>query len=100
MASGGHARHMATFWRKTWLPQPDTPNFVSQVHEFERWLAGQLLEHRPFDQIVEALLAVPVSGTPFDSPPTSSHAAPTTFLASSEYKPELLAANSRGRFWE
>ncbi len=42
--SGGHTRHMATFWRRTWLPQADTSEFARLSDDFEAWTALRMRE--------------------------------------------------------
>lgn len=108
-------RHQATFWRRTWLPQTDTPQFASLIDESEDWLADRLGRREPYEKIVRDLLVVR-TGDAFAGSTTSSSAmtapamqvaaksnsgraaTPQAFLAASEFKPENLAANSTQAF--
>ncbi|HEY4310620.1 MAG TPA: DUF1549 domain-containing protein [Pirellulales bacterium] len=98
LASSASARHFATFWRRTWIPQADTPQFVGLSAEVEPWLAARLRENSPYDHIVHALLTVPASGKPEAGKAQDRQAAPRAFFAASEYKPENLAANTARAF--
>ena len=90
--SGGHARHMATFWRRTWVPQADTPEFARLADDFEAWVAARLQQNAPYDRTVGELLTF--------SPPVGKRDAvsPVGFFAASEDKPENLAANATRSF--
>ncbi len=96
--SSASARHFATFWRRSWVPQADTPQFASLAEELEPWLAKQLYENIAYDRIVYALLTIPASGKPDATTVQSKKAAPRSFFAASEYKPENLAANTARAF--
>jgi hypothetical protein len=98
LASSASARHFATFWRRTWIPQADTPQFVGLADEVEPWMAAQLQANVAYDRIVHALLTVPASGKPNTSNTPDRQAAPRAFFAASEYKPENLAANTARAF--
>jgi len=87
--SAAHARHMATFWRREWIPQADTPRSVLG-EEIEGWLATQILAGVPYDKIVHELMTPPQTKT--------RSGTPTTFLTASEFKPENLAANTTRAF--
>ncbi|MGE3807662.1 MAG: DUF1553 domain-containing protein [Gemmataceae bacterium] len=86
LASPGHARHWATFWRREWIPQADQPR-SPLPDEFEPWLAQRIRNGDRYDRIVRDVLA---AGTGSD--------APRTFLAASTFKPENLAANTTRAF--
>lgn len=83
------ARHMATVWRREWVPQSDTPQFSNLSDDFEAWLAGEFRRGTGVDAIARKLLTA--TGK-------SEKDAPTTFLTASEYKPENLAANTTRAF--
>lgn len=89
--SPAHARHAATFWRREWLPQADTPQFAPLADDVEPWLAARLRENRGYDRLAHDLLT---------ANPGKARAgpAPLAFLAAGEYKPELLAANTARAF--
>jgi hypothetical protein len=91
LASRAHARSYATFWRRTWIPQADTPQFARLAGDFEAWLAKRLYENAPYDELVrQALLASPNS--------VGEAGGPNGFLAAGEFKPENLAANTSRAF--
>ncbi|MDY3563345.1 DUF1549 and DUF1553 domain-containing protein [Gemmata sp. JC673] len=86
LASGGYARHWATFWRREWVPQSP----AASGDEIEGWIAAQLRDNAPYDRVVRALLTAPAVRAP--------GGAPQTFLIASEFKPENLAANTTRAF--
>jgi hypothetical protein len=98
VASNAHARHMATFWRRTWLPQTDTQTFASLTDDFEQWAAERLQAQAPYDQLVRELLTVRSDGKRQASAEASGGATPYSFLVASERKPENLAANTARAF--
>ncbi len=91
--SGGHTRHMATFWRRTWIPQADTAEFARLADDFEAWVAARVQENVPYNRLVRELLTQP-------APATGQRGAvgPAGFFAASESKPENLAANATRSF--
>ena len=91
--SGGHTRHMATFWRRTWVPQADTAEFARLADDFESWVAARVQENAPYDRIVRELLTLPESAGNRRGAVT-----PVGFFAASESKPENLAANATRSF--
>ncbi|HEX4613470.1 MAG TPA: DUF1549 domain-containing protein [Urbifossiella sp.] len=99
VASGGHARHAATFWRRTWVPQADTPQFARLADGFEEWLAARLTAGMPYDEIVRQLLVAPAGPRPARGQrPAAGNPAAQVFFAASESKPENLAANTARAF--
>ncbi|MBN9524135.1 DUF1549 domain-containing protein, partial [bacterium] len=91
--SGGHTRHMATFWRRAWVPQADTPEFARLADGFEAWVAARVQDGAPYDRVVRELL------TAADAPRgRTAVATPVGFFAASENKPENLAANTARAF--
>jgi hypothetical protein len=97
LGSGGHTRHAATFWRRIWIPQADTPQFARLTDGFEEWLAARLAENAPYDSIVRELLVAP-SGRPMRGYRVEGGLAAQAFFAASESKPENLAANAARAF--
>jgi hypothetical protein len=97
LGSGGHTRHAATFWRRVWIPQADTPQFARLSDGFEEWLAARLAENAPYDAIVRELLVAP-SGRPMRGYRVEGGLAAQAFFAASESKPENLAANAARAF--
>lgn len=90
LSSAASARHMATFWRREWIPQADTPQFANLADDFENWLATKLRDGTPYDRIARDLLTAARVKT--------RSGTPTTFLVASESKPENLAANTTRAF--
>lgn len=91
--SGGHTRHMATFWRRSWVPQADTPQFARLTDDFEAWVAARLQDNTRYDRIVRELLTLPESASLKRGAIT-----PIGFYTASEQKPENLAANATRSF--
>jgi len=98
LASGAYARHFATFWRRTWLPQADTPRFANLAPGFEDWLATRLAENAPYDRMIHELLVVPAMALPAARPGPGQVPGPRAFLTASELKPENLAASTTRAF--
>lgn len=86
--SGAHSRHMATFWRRTWIPQADTAEFAQLADDFETWLTIRLQEKTPYDRLANEML------TWSDTPAKRSELSPANFYLASEFQPETLAANA------
>jgi Protein of unknown function (DUF1549)/Protein of unknown function (DUF1553) len=87
--SAAHARHLATLWRREWIPQADTPQFSNLAEDFETWLAAEFRKGTGFNNIARKLLTANRN---------SEKSVPTTFLTAGEYKPENLAANTTRAF--
>lgn len=98
--SGSHARHMATFWRRTWIPQADTPEFRGLSEEFEIWLTMQLTSDQRYDEIVRQILTVGAASDPLPESAEGSVvlSTPESFLSASQRQPENLAANTTRAF--
>lgn len=86
--SGAHRRHMATFWRRTWIPQADTAEFAQTADGFEVWLTTRLQQNVPYDRLVNELLTWSEATSKRGEP------SPANFYLASEFKPENLAANA------
>ena len=92
MHSGVHYRNMATFWRRAWVPQADTPEFDSVTDDFERWLIHRLQKGPRYDELVVEVLTLdhennlPASTTPIG------------FYDANLAKPENLAASATRAF--
>ncbi|HWB09428.1 MAG TPA: DUF1549 domain-containing protein [Pirellulales bacterium] len=54
--SGAHFKNMATFWRRAWVPQADTPEFASVADGFEHWLSHELRQKTTYDRLVAKVL--------------------------------------------
>lgn len=90
--SGAHTRHMATFWRRTWLPQADAPEFARLADDFETWVAARLRANARYDRVVRELL------TTHSGPRPRGTESPVGFFTASENKPDALAANATRAF--
>lgn len=91
--SGGHTRHMATFWRRSWVPQADTPEFARLADDFEVWVAVRIRDNSRYDRMVHELLTTPVANRGRRGP-----LSPVAFFSASEDKPDNLAANASRAF--
>ncbi len=96
--SASSAQQFATFWRRTWVPQADTPQFARLIEEFEPWLVKRLQANQPYDKLAGEVLTFPAGGRPASAATSSQLGATRAFYEASEYKPELLAANSTRAF--
>lgn len=91
--SGGHTRHMATFWRRTWVPQADTPEYARLADDFEAWAAARVQDAATYDRVVRELLTAASAPGGRDAGAT-----PAGFFAANESKPENLAASAARAF--
>ncbi|GAA4442795.1 DUF1549 domain-containing protein [Bremerella cremea] len=98
--SGTHARQMATFWRRTWIPQTDTQEFRDLTDEFETWLTLQFANDAPYDQVVRKMLTVNIPDAEMEAHTGASAAmgTPESFLTASQRLPSNLAANTTRAF--
>lgn len=98
--SGAHARHMATFWRRTWIPQGDTQEFRNLPEEFETWLTLELSSGAKYDEIVRKMLTVEIQDSTQSraSENLADRPAPESFLTASLRQPANLAANTTRAF--
>lgn len=92
MHSGVYYRNMATFWRRSWVPQADTREFAAVTDNFELWLGRRLQERVPYDKLVTEILTLDAS------PGAKPHATPVGFYEANQSKPENLAASSTRAF--
>ena len=95
--SSAHRRHFATFWRRTWIPQADTPQFSRLSEDFELWVADRLRDGASYQDLARELLTatVAVSNDRFSR---TSVAPPQGFLAANEFKAENLASSTTRAF--
>jgi hypothetical protein len=99
LSSGGHTRHVATLWRRIWIPQADTPRFARLADNLEEWLAAHVAENTPYDALVRELLVAPTStGRVRGMRQPARGPASQAFVTASESKPENLAANAARAF--
>ncbi|MBN69340.1 MAG: hypothetical protein CME32_08695 [Gimesia sp.] len=92
MNSGVYYRNMATFWRRSWVPQADTPEFDSVTGNFERWLMHRLQQKTPYDELVTEILILDQAAIVPES------TTPVGFYDANLSKPENLAASSTRAF--
>jgi hypothetical protein len=98
LANRRHDRHLATFWRRVWVPQADTPEFEWLSDEFEDWVAVRLASRTPYDQIVKEMLTMPSLRGKVKGSPRDSDAPARAFYVASDFKAENLAANMSRAF--
>ncbi|WP_417391870.1 DUF1549 domain-containing protein [Gimesia sp.] len=92
MHSGVHYRNMATFWRRAWVPQADTPEFDSVTEDFERWLVHRLQKGTRYDELVVEILTLDhATNTPASTTPIG-------FYKANLSRPENLAASATRAF--
>ncbi|MCZ2340404.1 MAG: DUF1549 and DUF1553 domain-containing protein [Bacteroidales bacterium] len=94
LASPLHAQHMASVWRRVWLPQSDAPAFARLAPAFEDWIAERLTARVPYDEMVRELLTMP----PGSLDGGGESVSPRGFRVANEYKPENLAASAARAF--
>lgn len=93
LASDAHNRHMATFWRRAWIPQADTPQFADRAQHLEDWIREQLRQDAGYDRIVFQLL------TAVDHRVVREKTSvPTSLFDVARNQPEELAANNLRAF--
>jgi len=92
MQSGVHYRNMATFWRRAWVPQADTPEFDSVTEDFERWLVHRLQKGTRYDELVVEILTLDHA----NNAPAST--TPIGFYNANLSRPENLAASATRAF--
>ena len=88
--TAAHARHLAVFWRKTWLPQTET--LATMADGTDDWLAVQLRQKTAYDRIVRDLLIAPTVR------PGGGQPVPRAFLTLNEGKADNLAASAARAF--
>ncbi|MFO0908091.1 MAG: DUF1549 domain-containing protein [Isosphaeraceae bacterium] len=94
LTDSSHARQMASFWRRTWIPQADSDSMGHMANDLEDWLARQFSQGQRLDSVVRDLLTaseVPIIGG-------SATRTPVGFLLANELKPELLAGSTARSF--
>ena len=92
MHSGVHYRNMATFWRRAWVPQADTPEFDSVTGDFEQWLVHRLQKGARYDELVTEIMTLDHSRI---APASTT---PVGFYVANQSKPENLAASATRAF--
>ena len=95
--SDDHLEHFAKTWRALLLPETETnAQLRYMVPGFERWLREFRDANLPFDQFVEGLINVPITGTP-ERPQlvlTDLKAAnPMAYLVAKDADPAKIAAD-------
>ncbi len=92
MQSGIYHRNMATFWRRSWVPQADTREFAAVTDNFELWLAHRLRDGAKYDELVVEILTLDQTKI------ARAGTAPVGFYDANLSKPENLAASSTRAF--
>jgi hypothetical protein len=86
------ARHLAQFWRRSWLPQADNQQLSQLAEELERWLAASLAADVSYQQLARQLLLADVQQ--YRSEGDQELSPNSAFLVAAEFRPENLAANA------
>ena len=89
---GAHYKNMATFWRRAWAPQADTPEFASLADGFELWLAHELQQQTRYDRLVAKVMTWDANAPP------QGTIDPSGFYLANESSPANLAASSTRAF--
>lgn len=92
MQAGSYSRNMATFWRRSWVPQADTREFESVTDHFELWLAQRLREGARYDALVTEVMTLDTAR------PAGAGMTPAGFYEANQSKPENLAASATRAF--
>ncbi|HEY4259714.1 MAG TPA: DUF1549 domain-containing protein [Schlesneria sp.] len=92
MQSGVYYRSMATFLRRSWVPQADTREFAAVTDGFELWLTNRLREGARYDDLVTEILTLD------NSKAATAKLSPIGFYDANLSKPENLAASSTRAF--
>lgn len=90
--SGVYYRNMATFWRRAWVPQADTPEFDTITADFERWLVHRLQKGTRYDELVVEILTLDHDNN------VQASTTPVGFYDANLSKPENLAASATRAF--
>ncbi len=90
--SGAHYKNMATFWRRAWAPQADTPEFASVADGFELWLSHELQQKTSYDRLVAKVVTWNTNARP------AGAIDPSGFYSANESSPPNLAASSTRAF--
>lgn len=90
---------LAATLRKIWFPQTDVAPYQYLSIDTERWIARQLRDRRPLNEIASMLIAV----SDGDQPSNQANAAPNnhpprTFIAANDHRPDRMADNAAGAF--
>lgn len=92
MQAGIYSRNMATFWRRSWVPQADTREFESVTDNFELWLAQRLRAGGRYDDLVVEVMTLDAGRS------AGAGMSPTGFYDANQSKPENLAASATRSF--
>ncbi len=93
-----HARHMARFWRRLWIPEADTQTFEELVALLEPWLVDRLVAGERYDHLVRDLLMASAGLRGESAGSGGGLRAPPVFAAASSNSPANLAANTTRAF--
>jgi len=90
--SGAHYKNMATFWRRAWVPQADTPEFAAVADGFELWLSHELQQKTSYDRLAAKVVTWNTQARP------AGAIDPGGFYSANESSPPNLAASSTRAF--
>jgi len=98
LQSRRHEEHMARSWRRIWMPRSENPEFRRRAQAFDYWLATEMAEGQQYDHIVQRLMTASPVPSAGKVDLKSENLTPALFLATSDFEPEQLAANSMRAF--
>lgn len=93
-----YAQHLARVLRRSWFPQTDVGRASFLAADTQRWIAGEIQQRTPYDEIIRDMLGVTFYRKDPSARGRVDSAAPLTFLLANEYKPDRMAANSTRAF--
>lgn len=85
--------HLAVTLQEIWFPQTTHERYHYLVEPTRKWIAEQLRENRPLNDIVAELITVPYS-----NPQGTRRAPPRTLIEANDHRAERMAANVTGNF--
>lgn len=94
------SKRLATFVRSLWFPQTSVAPYEYLASDTEAWIADQLNQRRPLNEIAEALIAVSYAPERIEKRETrpSQLTIPKTLIEANDHRPERMAANATGAF--
>ncbi|UUO09035.1 DUF1549 and DUF1553 domain-containing protein [Blastopirellula sp. J2-11] len=90
-------QRLARVLRRTWFPQTDVAPYQYLTIDTQKWLAAQLQQRTPLNEIARQLIAV--SFAPSEaSIKAAVDAVPRTLVEANDHRAERMAANATGAF--
>ncbi|HVJ66705.1 MAG TPA: DUF1549 domain-containing protein [Caulifigura sp.] len=98
LKSPAHARQLAAFWRRSWVPQTEGNSGSEVARLFEEWFIDRLSQGASYAQLSRDVLTVPVHQSMKTPDLHSESIAGSVFAAVSESRPETIASNTARAF--